>query len=235
MVEKNEKYDVLSLLRSSIGVGVVTILGYVLAFLYEKGYTRYFKIPSELIKLDLINIFISIFYLLSLIYITYLILNTCYMYVCTRPSIIQRVFLRSVPYFTFYVAMLLITLNTKAFNTYKWIAALVFIICLFGGFVLPLITQKGKGTYYQKLEYQEEKRNKSNIREPNILDTMIPTKNSLTTSKVFDVILVLGVILMVTNILGNADAERQKEFLVMRNPPNVVVLKIYGDKYMCTF
>ncbi len=232
MVE-NEKYDILSLLKSSFGVGVVTILGYVLAFLYEKGYTSYFKIPPELIKIDLINILRFIFYLLALIFILYGILNACYVFVCSLSSIIQRIILRSAPYFIYFIVGLLISLNTKAWNTYKWSVALVFVIFLFDGFILPLITQRGKGTYYQKLAYQEEKRNKLNIKEPNLLDKIIPPKNILTANKVINVIIILVIILTVSNVIGNAEAERQIEFLVLKNPSNIVVLKIYGDKYIC--
>jgi hypothetical protein len=233
MNEEITKKDLLALLKSGIGVGSITILGYVLAFLYEEGYTRYFKIPSELIKLDLINIFIFIFYLLSLIFTIYLIINTCYKYVCTRQSIVQRAFLRLVPYLLFFLAIQLITINTKTWKFINWIVAIAFLITIFNEFVLPIITQRGKGSYYQKLQLVEERHNKSNFREPNILDIMIPTKYISIYSKVLNVIFILGLFLMATNILGNANAERKEEFLVMRDSEHIAVLKIYGDKYIC--
>jgi hypothetical protein len=44
---------------------------------------------------------------------------------------------------------------------------------------------------------------------------------------------VFVILLIAVHLSGSATAERQKEFLVMRKPEHTVVLRIYGDKYIC--
>ena len=119
MVDKSKKYDSLSLLKSGIGVGAITISGYLLSFSYEKGYTSYFKIPLELIKLDLVNIFSAILSLIGLIYFITWFLNSIYLIFSASSNIVQKAFLRTTPYMLYFLIFLAITINTKTWHSYK--------------------------------------------------------------------------------------------------------------------
>ena len=80
---------------------------------------------------------------------------------------------------------------------------------IFNEFVLPLITQCGKGTYYQKLEAQEEDRKKEN--EPNIiLDLFVHKGNILTIRRSLDIIIVLFFLYVSAHWIGEAKAQKQK-------------------------
>jgi hypothetical protein len=233
VVEKNDKFDVLSFLKSGIGVGTITILGYLFGFLYEEGYANYFKIPVQLIKLDLITIFTSILVLLGLIWLIFSFLDSIYMILSPRPSIVRRAFIRSAPYILFFLAFFFINIGTKTWHSFKWIVASPFLISLFNEFVLPLIGQRGKGTYYQKLEAYEERRKKNKLSEPSIVDLFVTTNNVLILRRFRDIVLIIFFIFLAVYMIGASRAERQKEFLLLKNPKNIVVLKIYGDKYIC--
>ena len=103
MVEENEKYDVLLLLKSSIGVGAISVTGYLLGFSYERGYTSYFGIPVGLIKLNLTTIFLSIIGLIWLVWLIFCIANVGYNILISRRSdIIRRAIIRSAPSVLFY-------------------------------------------------------------------------------------------------------------------------------------
>ncbi len=65
MSDSEPKSGVKSLLISSVGVAAFSVIGYVLAFNYEKGYADYFGIPMRLIKINLITILIAVLGLCS--------------------------------------------------------------------------------------------------------------------------------------------------------------------------
>lgn len=233
MVEENEKHDVILLLKSGIGVGGISVAGYLLGFSYEKGYTSYFGIPVELIKLNLTTIFLSIIGLIWLLWWIYCIASFGYkILIAGRSGVIRRAIVRSVPFVLLYFYFLIIFANTSTWHSLKWISIATALMSIVNEFVLPLITQRGKGTYYQKLEAQEEDRKKEN--EPNIvLDVFVHKGNILTIRLLLNIMIILFFLYFSAYWIGEAKAQKQKYFLVTREPKNLVVLRIYGDKFVC--
>jgi hypothetical protein len=226
MVEENEKIDAKLWLKSSLGVAALSIVGYLLGFAYEKGYAEYFGIPVQLIKLNLVSIFIIIVALSSLLWFLLLITNAGYMIFSERPGVIFRGIIRSAPSLLFCAAVFYIYGNTS-WHILKWLIlwpALTF----FGEFVWPLITQRGKGTYFQKLEAQEKLEN--HWQSKTFWGLVAQRRGGLITLRL---ILTAWILFLLAYWIGMAEAQRQKNFLVVKEPMPLVVLRIYGDKFVC--
>lgn len=226
MVEGNEKTDAKLWLKSSLGVAALSIGGYLLEFAYEKGYATYFGIPVQLIRLNLVGIFIIIISLFSLFLLLFLITNEGYKIFSKRPSVIYRAMIRSLPSILFCAAFFLIFGSAD-----RRLLGLMIIwpaLTLFVEFVLPLITKRGKGTYYQKLEAQEEVN--KHTQSKTIFDFIKKEKHGLMTLRL---IFALFILYVLAYSIGNAEAMRQISFLVVIEPKPLVVLRIYGDRFIC--
>jgi len=107
-----------------------------------------------------------------------------------------------------------------------WVSAagvlVIFVLLEFG---LPLLTQRDKKTYREKLLAQEAHEDK--------IDSL-PTRLARLLG-IPSYWLLLGVFLGVWlfHVAGDAQARRQKEFLVIASTPECVVLRIYGDELIC--
>lgn len=229
MNEVSEKNDANLWLKSGLGVGAISVGGYLLGFAYELGYASYFGIPVQLIKLNLISIFLSITGLFALLWFLFSIINVGYTFFSQRQAVIFRGIVRSAPSILFFAAAFYVYKGT--FSYLKW---LIFLpaLYLFGEFVLPLITQRGKGTYYQKLGAQEETSKK--FQEPKtIFDFIAQKKSGLNLSRLIRAIIIFVILYLFASWIGLVEAQRQKNFLVIREPKPLVVLRIYGDKFVC--
>lgn len=204
-----------------------------LGFSYEKGYADYFGIPVQLIRLNLLSIFLSIGGLIGLLWFVFLVSNLGYMVFAGRSGVIRLAITRSAPLLLVYFGLLYIYRNTSTWQLLKWIVFLP-LTQLFFEFVWPLITQRGKGTYYEKLKAQQEARKRVTVKEPNTIWSVIVQKqNGLTMLQLFDVAVILFVLYGSAHMIGGAEAQRQKSFLIMREPKPLAVLRIYGDQFVC--
>ncbi len=225
MAEGNEKSDVVFWLKSSLGVAAFSIGGYLLGFAYEKGYADYFGIPVQLIKLNLISIFLSIFGLAAVMLALIGYVNAGYIFFMEHKGVIFRAIIRSAPSLLLCFAIFYIYWNTPWFNTAK--AIIVWPICqLFIEFIIPLIWRKG--TYFQKLEAQEAKY--LQMKPMDLYHYFVLNKHSVITLYLITAIASLYIF---ANWAGMAEARAQKGFFVTKEPKPFVVLRIYGDKFIC--
>jgi hypothetical protein len=89
-------------------------------------------------------------------------------------------------------------------------------------FLLPLVTQRGKGTYLQKLEALEA----SDTRKQVFLDVVARPLGR----GVVDLAFWLGMILWIAFLAGQGAARHQQEWLILADSSNTVVLRTYGGK-----
>jgi hypothetical protein len=230
MNEENDKYDFTSWMKSGLGIGAISIGGYFLGFAYEKGYASYFGIPLPLIKLDLINIFLSVIALIGLLWFILWITNLGYMIFSAWSNVIYRSIVRSAPSLLVSLCLLLLYINTPTWQIVKWVA-FVPLILLFLGFVWPLIEQRGKGTYPQKLEAQEQAN--KNVKAPKLFSLIAQKANTLNSRRLVNIAIILFVLYFLAYAVGESEAERQKKFWIVREPQQLVVLRIYGDRFVC--
>ena len=231
MSEENEKYDFTWWVKSGLGIGAISIGGYFLGFAYEKGYASYFGIPSSLIKLNLINIFLSIIALLGLLWSILWIINLGSVIFSDRSNAIYRAIVRSAPFVLVSFCLLLLYINTPTWQSVKW-SALAPLLYPFLEFVWPLIEQRGKGTYCQKLEAQEIANRNRKI--PKFIWSPIAQKvNALNVRRLFNIAIIFFILCILSYAIGDSEAERQKKFWIVREPQQLVVLRIYGDRFVC--
>ena len=106
-------------------------------------------------------------------------------------------------------------------NYEHWLFLIVILLVVaFFDFVFPLITQR-KGSYIEKLEAQDK------------IDLQVTDIASLTSRYLGREYLTILLILFLGSLLarsaGEAEAVRQKEFLVTNSDPPLVILRIYSD------
>ncbi|MCK4472257.1 MAG: hypothetical protein KAW49_10775 [Anaerolineae bacterium] len=96
-------------------------------------------------------------------------------------------------------------------------------------FVAPIFTQRGKGTYLEKLEAEDrDAREIAKTAKWVVPDWL---------AQALDRIGIIGLVFLTTILLargvGGTLASSQQEFLVTSTSPEMVVLRIYGDNLVC--
>jgi hypothetical protein len=226
VVEENKRTDFLWS-KSGLLAGGITVVGYLLGFSYESGYASYYGIPIQLIKLNLINIFISIFSLVALLFTLLLIINLGYMIFKERPGIIQRLLLSSAYSILCSAAVLFTSIDTSVWHIARWII-LWPLLSLSKNFIWPLITHHNKGTYYQKLAAFEQLEQQESLKT---IWSFINSRKNL--SIIYNLLFIIWLLHIFIYRIGYAEAERTDSFFVAKGPKPLVVLRIYGDKFIC--
>jgi hypothetical protein len=144
-----------------------------------------------------------------------------------RTGVISRAILNSAPSILFFSAAFFIYVGTPSWHIYKW-TILWPVFSLFGRFVLPLITQRGKGTYYQKLEAKEQSEDRTQSKT--LWGLITKGKGG---AIVYILIFAIWWLYSFANWIGQAEAQKQNYFFVIREPKPLVVLRIYGDRFVC--
>lgn len=204
-------------------VAASPVIGYGLAFVYELGFCQVFDIPTEFITLNLTSVFIAAGSLIGIVLILYWFAELFLMLVPARKP----------PLFRELVFLLILLLFNLGFIILWWgmwerviyvIFTLIFFAMLL--FVFPLITQKGKGSYIEKLQAQR----KRDLETPMVI---FESFVRLIGRKTFLIIFVLVCLVFFSYIAGDAKAIKQEEFLIPSTYPQAVVLRIYGENMIC--
>ena len=204
-------------------VAAIPVIGYGLAFLYEVGFCSAFKIPKEFITLNLTTVFVAAGSLLGVVFVLYWFAEFILMLLSMRKS----------PLFRELRSFLIILLLSLGFVIVWWglwerVFFIAFILLWFAFllFVSPLITQRDKRSYIEKLQAQR----KRDLETPVvILDSLV----RLLGRGAFIIIFVVILLLVFSYAIGEAEALNQDEFLVPSTYPQAVVLRIYGENMIC--
>lgn len=229
MSDSDAKSEIKSLLISGVGVAAVSVTGYILAFNYEMGYANFFGIPIRFIKLNLITIFIAVLGLISVFLFIMGCISIVYPFLPKKiSSPIYRKLLGLSPFFLIYLGLFIIYGPTWWFYSSVKYTLILFTLLVFFDFVWPLLTQREKGTYFEKLEAQESLEHHNQPRT--FIGFITSTPKGLRGLRlVFSLLLLLAF----AYCIGNSEAIRKKHFLVLKDRKNTVVLRIYDDKYIC--
>jgi len=203
-------------------VAASPVIGYGLAFLYELGFCVVFKIPKEFITLNLTTVFVAAGSLLGIVWLLYWF-----------AEIFLMLIPRKHPLFRELILLLTVLLLLLGFLILWWglwervisvaLFPLSFILMLF---VFPLITQRGKGSYIDKLQAQR----KHELETPMVIfDSAVRFLGR----RISLFIIVVIVLLLFSYSAGDAKALKQDKFLVPSTYPQSVVLRIYGENMIC--
>jgi hypothetical protein len=229
MSEENENNDFKLLVKSGLVVGAISIGGYWLGFVYEKGYADYFAIPIQLISLNLISIFISILGLTTVAIGLFVLANTGYTITLEIKGVIyRRIIGLTVP--VLFCAAALLIFGSDSWNKLKLFIPLL-IYFLLDSFVFPIVGQRGKGTYSQKLEAAEATWRQE--RPITLLGLAAQKISRISRRTTMWFVFSIFMLFMFASWIGTAEAQKQKSFWVTREPQPLVVLRIYGNKFIC--
>jgi hypothetical protein len=219
-----EKVKSSTWLTEGILIAGFSALVYLYTFNYESGYLGAFGVPKDFVEINLNTIMIVAVALLSFFVSLGLIFQGLLIMMPKKYGPVGRSLISLSPVFIFF----LIQLIAYGLRWEKWIFSLAILLFIsFKEFVFPLISQREKKSYKEKLEAQEEK------------DVEVRSKSLLSSAIEFigrKYILAFGILLMmflISSTVGESEALRKTNFIVARISPEAVVLRIYGDKLIC--
>lgn len=200
----------------------IPLTGYLLAFVYEAGFCTAFHIPLSFITLTPTIVFAAVAALTVLVAPLFWLANImCIMGLDLRDPVARSLTRLAIPGVLF---LLFIGVNPKAWQESIWLLCLLAFLAL-GEFGLPLLTQRDKKSYREKLLGQEAV-------EARVTDLFhVFGRRFGTLPMTIAVVMIMAILL--SNIAGRSQAKRQEEFLVLASSPETVVLRVYGDDLVC--
>jgi len=207
---------------------IAAAVGYAMAYLYELGYCSAIGIPGEFIQLQSTNIITAVSRVFISFYLLFWVGFALLLYVNSpsrRPltPIRRRLLMITfvlLSYFTFALGY------QRAFQ--EWYIAIGLIVCFaLVLFVAPLRTRKDvSGGYIARLAAQDE------------ADRQTPDPLAFVTKRIGSATIGISVFLLALLLLsylnGEDAATRQEYFLVPSTHKDAVVLRVYGDRLICT-
>jgi len=211
----------ISLISDGLVVTTISIASYVILFAFEAGFANAFSIPLSFIELSLTNVLIVISSLLPLGYILFSLSNILFIFFDNFIGSIAQIIRKYFPLFIFTIALAYLTYGTYLLSIVIRGFILSCMIVFFLEFILPFLTQRGKGNYREKLEAQDK------------LETQIKTLNSILVRRIgvtpYVLVFVLISVIILAYVAGYTRAAKQTTYLVTSTSPEMVVLRIYGD------
>lgn len=228
MSKDNERTEPVSgqpniLVSEGLLVAAGPAIAYVGAFAYETAFCRAFRIPIAFITISLTTVLIAFAALLILLLALFLLTNLGVIIGIDIRSPIGRSLVRvSIP--TLILLSLMLLYGRALWRSWAWpVAIYVFFVSL--EFGLPLLTQRDKKSYREKLLAQEAIEGRIDSLPSRLFRLLGPRTYWVFVGVVFAIFLL--------HSAGSAQARRQQEFLVVRSTPECVVLRIYGDRLIC--
>lgn len=203
-------------------IAAFPIVAYVITYAYESGYAGIFGIPSDFITLNLTTVLVVTGALFGVILTLFIYANFILYILPKSDSPIFRGVVKLLPLILLSVAYLLLYGKLWRYWIFPVICILLFILMEFG---FPLITQKGNLSYREKYEEQEKIEGKVK----GIVEYVLP----LVGRGAFIAILSLFLVLIFSWEAGRSRALKQDKFLIVKASPELVVLRIYGEKLIC--
>jgi hypothetical protein len=211
-------------LSEAIIIAVTSASAYYFSYTYEKSFLSYFGIPPQFISIDITTMLSFGAIVFGALVLTFPALN---MFTILLSSTKNEHIVRLVrPYWMF---LFLILVHLYFFRFDKWTLLITYIVvCFFFAFfdfIFPLITQRDKKTYAEKLRAQEE--TESHFRS---LPQEVAIRYGRETATM---VMLLAIGYVVSSNAGLAEAMRQKDFLFTNTQPQFVVIRIYSDRLIC--
>lgn len=217
-------------------IPLIIALGYGLAYAFERGYCDIYRIPPELIELTVNNLLYNITTTIIILSVSGLIWYP-YVYVPLRK--LQKRWGNKLSYLTGGLLVVIILALLYQEVWVKWVPLLIVIVSMVTMlFLIPIIYnwfKKGLNWIKQKIcNKPDEIQSENNQNIPIDKDTDPSRTDQITPRKlVFLVLSSIFILCAFTFFAGQAKAEMQEEFLVIDDPANSVILRIYGNKLIC--
>ena len=212
----------LSVLSEGIMIALGSAASYMLAFFYEYGYASFYGIPIDFIKIGLVNVFIAAVSLSIVFFALIMLLNILLPLVPQNLGPVSRQILNFVPMYI--VAISSVIIYSRHPNIWKYTVLTALSITVLT-FILPLVSQRGKKTYKEKLDSQLS------------VDSQQPTFATLLYNAAGKLVYwstaVIFILAFAMFSSGRATAMDKEEYLVAPTNPKTVVLRNYDGLLIC--
>ena len=212
-----------SWLAEGIIIAASPIAAYLLTYCYELGFTANFGIPREFMTLELRGILpLTIIILFTSLSIELFII--LFKPIMASMNVILRKIINVSLWVAFFSPLILLYLSRKN-NISLFLFFGLSLLAIYSEFITPLLTEKRRIYYLDKLKASGQ-----------TSKSMLNSMNYFFGRKIAKLILaifVMGYAMIVIRIVGEYKAINQNEYMVIRSPQEMVVLRIYGDKLTC--
>ncbi|ANX03763.1 hypothetical protein [Immundisolibacter cernigliae] len=209
-------------LTEGLVIAGVPAAGYWFAFLYESGYCKYFYIPSFFIEISILNILVATIGMVGALALINLYADPLFMLLSGVARPIRDAILRaSIPLIVTAGYALVAHFTLVQFLTF---AGAFFVPIAFGEFIFPLLTQRSTEGYVNKLEAQ----NKKELELDNLIDLVANAIGRRT----FLFLALLLALSFVAYFAGGYEAKTQRDFMVIGEKADKVVLKTIGGHFL---
>jgi len=207
-------------------LGLITALGYICAFCYEKGYCDFFNIPHDFISISISSIIVAISAVSIILAGLFFTIEFLMLTEAGRKTAVGRR-IRILMYPTLPV-IFCIFLGVSWKLWILFVPLLIFFTLIEFGY--PLLTQRHVKGFINKLVAQD-------------IHELKHPKPTLTT-KIASTVGERGIVLIITLIwlpfvsssIGTRDARQETQFTVINvknSPTKLVVLRLYSNKLVC--
>lgn len=206
-------------------VAAISVTAYLFAFIYQAGFARVFGIPLSFVTVGLTDVFIAGGSLLLAGLLVLTLGNLAFVISAKFGSgPIRRRIVSLTPMLLCSIALLFFVVGTHLQKSLTGII-IGWLVILFLEFGFPLLTQRHKKGYLEKLRTQDSL---------DACTTDLPGYVARRLGRgLYSILYVLMLALYVTYHAGQSTALRQSRFLVTPTSPEMVVLGVYGDKIVC--
>lgn len=205
-------------------VAAISVTAYLFTFVYEAGFAKVFGIPLSFVTVGLTDVFIAGGSLLLAGLLVLTVGNLAFMVSAKFGGPIWRRIVSLTPMFLCSIALFFFVAGTRLQEALTGLIGAWLMILLFE-FGFPLLTQRHKNGYREKLRAQD-KLDARTMDVPGYLAKRLG-------SRLYSIIYTLMLTLFVIYYAGQSAALRQSRFLVASTSPEMVVLRVYGDKIIC--
>jgi hypothetical protein len=210
-------------ISEGILLAITSAIAYLWAYQYQKGFASYFGVPPEFIEISTSSIVLVIVLLVGSLKVLVLVLNllVSFVHVMAGPHIIVKR-LASVIGIMMFLLFIPVYLDDSRRAWVAFFVMFVSLVLLF--FVSPLITARGENGYINKLE----KASKAFAEQSQEVSLITLAERRLGPTLTW-IILAIVISVFVAHEAGKSTALKQKSFLVMNTPQEMVVLRVYGE------
>lgn len=207
-----------SRLPEALIVAAAPPVAYLFSFAFEAGYAHVFGIPMELVSITLTSLFLAAGSFLLIGLFLLVLADLASMLLPDPLGPVGRAIVVLGPMALATLAYCFYALGTPLAPSLRGIAVGWLVILLLQ-FAWPLLTQRDKASYAEKLASQAK-----------LEGTGILGRAARRFPAPYLLVYSLGLALYITYYAGQSSAYRQQDFLVSQTTPQRVILRVYGDR-----
>lgn len=215
-------------LSEAVLLAGASAVAYLFAFLYERGFTSFFGIPTQFVNVSLVTLLIFGAGVFTLLILTLGLIDMFFPFMPKHPYLAHYIPRLTLQLFIFILIPIVLLEGHRwrlfVFMFGAWLGTVFLML------ILPLITKRKRGDWKKIYDAEMEREIQQSPPGPglyNLIGNRYGLKNlSLSVFMIFYCSLL-------ASMAGEAQAMNQQNFLVLNTTPEMVVLRVYGENIIC--